>query len=71
MRANCDNGFEIYLEDLRPDVQKELLDFFEMFDKSQGNFTIFPIAVIPEPEEELKYEEKKKEGTEETEASTE
>lgn len=41
-----DEVFEIYLEDLPEQVQKNFLDFMGLKDAKEGNFDVFPIASI-------------------------
>lgn len=39
-------GIEIYLEDLKPEIQEELSEFLE-----DSNLDVFPLCIIPKPEE--------------------
>lgn len=51
-------SFEIYLRDLTPEKQREVLDFFELDSAEDGNYDVFPIATLdyePEIEEETKW----------------
>lgn len=48
--------FEIYFEDLKPEVQKELLKFCKIKDQYVMNWDTFPLAEIEEPEEGWDYE---------------
>lgn len=57
--------FPIYLRDLNPEVQLELLNFLELDSEKAGNLDEFPVAQIPyvdplsvDLEEEGKKEEK-------------
>jgi hypothetical protein len=47
------SSFEIYLNDLKEEVQKEFLKFMGMSSPEEGNFDSMPIAAIPkgEPDE--------------------
>ncbi len=47
-----DTEIEVYLSDLNPDAQKKFLDAMNMESESDGNYEVFPIAVIPIAEEE-------------------
>lgn len=38
--------FEIYFDDLTEQVQSELLEFMNIKDSKDGNYDVFPIAVI-------------------------
>lgn len=51
-----DELFEIYFEDLKPEVQKRLLKFCKLKDQYQMNWDVFPLAEIEEPEEGWDYE---------------
>ena len=48
--------FDIYLRDLKPEVQQQYLDALGLDSPEEGNFDFFPIASIPlgEPEEKPK-----------------
>lgn len=50
-----DELFEIYFEDLKPEVQKEFLKFYKIKDQYQMNWDVFPIAKIEKPKEDLDY----------------
>lgn len=41
---------EIYLNDLKPEMQKEVLDLLGIDDAKEGNYDIFPLFVIERPE---------------------
>lgn len=41
---------EIYLDDLKPEMQKEVLDHLGIGDAKEGNYDIFPLFVIERPE---------------------
>lgn len=38
--------FEIYFKDLTEQAQKEFLSYMNMADETEGNYDVFPIAVI-------------------------
>lgn len=52
--------FEIYFEDLKPEVQKELLKFCKLKNQYEMNWDVFPLAEIEEPEEGWNYKIKEK-----------
>jgi hypothetical protein len=41
---------EIFLDDLKPQAQKEVLEFLGFKNEKDGNLDVFPIARIPKPE---------------------
>lgn len=41
---------EIYLNDLKPEMQKEVLDLLGIVDAKEGNYDIFPLFIIERPE---------------------
>jgi hypothetical protein len=50
--GETDDGemFEIFINDLKEEKQKELLEFLGLKDAKEGNFDVFPIAEIPRGE---------------------
>ncbi len=38
---------EVYINDLKPKKQKELLEFLELETAEDGNLDVVPIAIIP------------------------
>ncbi len=51
MKVN-DTEIEIYLSDLNYEAQKLFLDAMNMKSEEDGNYEVFPIAVVPIPEED-------------------
>ena len=49
--------FEIFFKDLKPEVQKELLEWCEIKDEYVLNWDVFPIAEIEKPEKGWDYED--------------
>ncbi len=47
-----DTEIEVYLSDLNAEAQKQFLEAMNMESEADGNYEVFPIAVIPIPEEE-------------------
>jgi hypothetical protein len=45
-----DEELEIYLSDLKPEVQKRVLRFLGLRSAEGGNLDVFPLAVVPKPE---------------------
>lgn len=43
--------YEIYVRDLKADVQKNVLAFLGLKTAEDGNFDVVPIAVLPKPED--------------------
>ena len=41
--------FPIYLRDLNPEVQLELLEFLDLDSEKAGNLDVFPVASISKP----------------------
>lgn len=41
---------EIYLDDLKPEVQKEVLDLLGIKDAKEGNYDIVPLFTVLEAE---------------------
>jgi len=46
----CEEGFEIYLEDLKKDVQEELLNFLGVESEYDLNADIIPLFIFPKPD---------------------
>ena len=46
-------GYDIYFRDLTPEAQKEFLNFAGIADAKDGNYDVFPVTTIEEPEREL------------------
>ncbi len=44
-----DTGIEIYLSDLNPEAQKQFMDAMNIEYEEDGNYEVFPIAVVPIP----------------------
>jgi len=42
--------FEIYISDLKDAKRDKLFSFLKIRDAKEGNFDVFPIAVVPKPE---------------------
>lgn len=42
---------EIYIEDLKEDIQKELLEILGIKNPEDANYDIFPLTVVPVPED--------------------
>ena len=40
------NTFEIMFDDLKPEAQKQFLEFQCMVNPEDGNYDVFPIAII-------------------------
>ena len=38
--------FEIYLRDLKPSVQREVLRFFKLKSAEEGNFDVMPLFML-------------------------
>jgi hypothetical protein len=47
-----ENNIEIFIGDLKPEKQEEILSKLG----DNGNFDVFPLAVIPVGEDESKYD---------------
>jgi len=43
---------ELYLRDLKPEVQRRVLRFLGLKSLKEGNLDIFPIATIPKPDDD-------------------
>ena len=48
------NGFEIFINDLKPEIARDLLNFLDIECPEEGNYDIIPIAVIPPIEKNQK-----------------
>ena len=46
---NGANMFDIYFKDLKPEVQKELLEWCDVEDEYTLNWDVFPLASIEKP----------------------
>lgn len=40
------NEFEIFFQDLRPEIQKELLEFFKKRSPEELNWDVFPVTSV-------------------------
>jgi hypothetical protein len=49
-QMNHHDELEIFLDDLKPQAQKEVLEFLGLKNEKDGNLDVFPIARIPKPE---------------------
>jgi len=48
-RINMDGwseGFEIYFNDLKPEVQKEILDYYGIDDPEEANWDAIPLFIL-------------------------
>lgn len=43
---------DIYYDDLKPEVQKKVLELFKIKSSSEANLDVIPLFVLEEPEEE-------------------
>lgn len=43
--------FEIYVRDLKPEIQKSVLKFLGLKNEEEGNLDTFPLTLIPKPED--------------------
>lgn len=39
-------GFEIYFNDLKPEVQKEILDYYGIDDPEEANWDAIPLFIL-------------------------
>jgi len=44
-------SFEIYYSNLNKETQKDLLEFYNMKDESEGNFELTPLCIIDKSNE--------------------
>lgn len=44
--------FELYLDDLKPEKQKELLKFYNVETAEEGNYDVIPIVILSDLEGE-------------------
>ena len=49
-KKNRYDELEIYLDDLTPKAQKEVLEFLGLKSAEEGNLDVLPVAVIPKAE---------------------
>jgi len=47
-----EEGIKIYFDDLKPEVQKRIMEIYNINDPSDMNWDVFPLFVLPFPEEE-------------------
>lgn len=59
-KFSLQNEFEIYFTDLNKEAQKRFLQFEKIQTPKQGNFDVFPVAVVYRNTEEKKEEGKSK-----------
>jgi hypothetical protein len=45
----------LYLRDLKPEAQRRVLRFLGLKSPEEGNLDIFPIATIPEPDDNVEF----------------
>lgn len=43
--------FELYFRDLTPEAQERFLEFYRVYDETEYNWDLFPIATFEVPEE--------------------
>lgn len=43
--------FELYFRDLTPEAQKRFLEFYRVYDETEYNWDLFPVATFEVPDE--------------------
>lgn len=52
MEMNKDGDLNIFLDDFKEEIQKEILEALKLKNAEEGNFDVIPITEIIIPEEE-------------------